>query len=456
MRAQTIRLFLLAVVVAVTARGQAPQPQSLEEVLTARLSEFRTTPGSAQEALLLLMGERAGLLQQRTAAEVIRQTNDVRTDMQVGASSATPGSTTLIDRPGIPDLFAMALERGAISKSTTGSALTLTTTPYLLAGFFGIEDSPQNWEDWSGLRRVAISATFADASAVETDADFSSIEGGEVKVVLLGSRSPRDALIFRQQPAKDEIEKMGNADIEVNRVCGPVATLLNLGPVVNVFRAWLPTAPDRSPATVRAELERLLPAATLDDATKAKLSDCLGTVATAQNIAEASVAAIDKITKDYLAQNQKNQLSFSAAVRRDSTLSDFTTLKLLYAYDMNSKLTFNLNGEGVFNNDDAKGDGSKIDRVRSYAIEAGGTIGRFKQNRLDATFGAKIWRDQDSGGKTVVTASWKNTLYLSSTLQVPVSLTYANRAVANMQKGVQLNAGVGALVDHLLMSVMRP
>ena len=438
-----------------TAAAVHAQPVlTLSEVLERRIGEFRLGPGAPKPALLLFIGEREGVVP--AAAEAVRQGNDLRTDMQVGASSSTPGSTTLIDRPGIPDLFALALERGAISKSTNGSALTLTTTPYLLAGFFGVEDSPRNWEEWAALRRVALSATFADASAVETDADFSSIEGGEVKVVLLGSRSPRDAAIFRQEAVKAQLANIGAADVALDQVCDAAAAALNLGNAVTTFAQWRGTAADLSPHAVRAKLAEVAPPAQLDDATKARLSTCLAAMAAAENTADFAVAAIDTITKDYLAQNQKNQLSFSVAVRRDAALSDFTTLKLLYARDVSSKLTFNLNGEGILNNDDVKADGSKIDRVRSYAIEAGGTIGRFKQNRLDATFGAKIWRDEDSGGKTVVTASWKNTLYLTSTLQVPVSLTYANRAVANMQKGVQFNAGVGALVDHLLMNVMRP
>ncbi len=448
-------LFLLTVTA--NAQAPAPPPQTLEGVFADRLSEFAQGPGAPREAIIFFMAERAGLL--AGPEEILRQANDVRTDQQIGASSSSTAGTTLVDRPGIPELLAFAIERGALSKSVTGSVLTLSTTPYLIAGFFGVKDTPANWEEWRFLRRIGLSATFADDTAVETEGNFSSVHSGEAKFVLLGNRSARDAVLFARADTRAQIRRMGQGDAATTAACQAVnnSALLDIQQKRADLATWLATAADKSPAAVRAQLAAIVPSVPDDPATRAALAQCIAAFAAAENTADVAVAEIGAITKDFLAQNQKKQLSFAVSVHRDATIADYSTLKILYAYDMNSKLTLNLNGEGNFNNDRHPASGTALDRVRSYAIEAGGTLGRFKEKHYDATFGAKIWRDESSGGKTIVTASWKNTLYVSSSLQVPISLTYASRDVENMKKGIQLSGGLGSLLDHLLTSrVMKP
>lgn len=55
----------------------------------------------------------------------------------------------------ITDLLSLALERGAITKTTTGTGLTFNTTPYAFWTGFGAEDKPQIWKSADMASRVA-------------------------------------------------------------------------------------------------------------------------------------------------------------------------------------------------------------------------------------------------------------------------------------------------------------
>ncbi len=446
------QLFLFLLVASI---AQAQTPLTPQQTLERRLREFGRGGGDPQQVIILYMGQQNGLLPE-TVQEIVRQVNDTRTDQQIGASSTTAGSTTLVDRPGVPELLAVAIERGAVARNIAGSVLTLSTTPYLIAGFFGVEDTPQNWEEWWFLRRVGLSASFADDSAVETKGDFSSVQSAETKIVLIGNRSARDAVLFRSPAVTEQIRKIAKGDADASGLCAPAVAGLSVNTFRDALLRWRDTATDKTPAAVRERLDAMAIPPVTDPAAKAQLAQCVAAWTASENNATASVAEIAALTQQFLALDKKNNFSVSFSWHRDTTSSDYSTVKLLYGYAANSKLTVNLNGEGNFNNDRLPASGVKLDRIRSYAIELGGTVGRFKQKHLDMTFGTKLWRDEKTGGDTAVSASWKSNLYLTSALQVPISLTYANRDVETLKKGVQINAGVGSLVDHLLSGFMKP
>src|ERR1700676_890754 len=82
-----------------------------------------------------------------------------RTDKQVSASAKAPGSTSIVDKPGIPSLLAMAIDSGAVAKNVSGSTLNLSTSPYaLLASMQG--DTAATYQQFSGFTRIGISAAF--------------------------------------------------------------------------------------------------------------------------------------------------------------------------------------------------------------------------------------------------------------------------------------------------------
>lgn len=55
-----------------------------------------------------------------------------RTDKQLGSTSTSRGTTSLLEKPGLPTLLAFAIERGAIQQEQSGSDITLRSSPAAL------------------------------------------------------------------------------------------------------------------------------------------------------------------------------------------------------------------------------------------------------------------------------------------------------------------------------------
>ncbi len=116
-----------------------------------------------------------------------------RTDKQLGAGSGGPGTTTLSEKPGIAELIALAMEHGAIERSTDGTGLTLSTSPYAFVRLIQ-PDNAVNYDRFGLWRRLGVSATFdlqgqdpASAGAV----DFKQLAEWSLRLRILGDRSTR-------------------------------------------------------------------------------------------------------------------------------------------------------------------------------------------------------------------------------------------------------------------------
>lgn len=379
----------------------------------------------------------------------IAAVNNTRTDLQSGAGSNAPGATTLVEKPGAADLLALAIERGAVNSTTNGTALTLNTTPYLLLGFVGLRDSPQNWRDYASLRHIALSATFSEGNDVTTKGDFSSIDSGELKWTVLGNRSPRDAALVGSFLAVASLP-VQTADETKSQVCAPLFTFVTPAQVAT-FANGLPSAndPQRS-SNARAQLDSMFMGISFTDNQRAQIGACAGATIAAEEKANGMSAMLQTMTAAYLALNKTKQLSFAVSSHRDPKTSDFATAKILYAYDAAPKISINLNAEGNFNQHTKLAGGVRLHEWRSFAVEGGSTLGRFNDNRFDATFSGKLWRSQDTADKNVGVVQLKANLYVSSTLTLPLSLSYANKPVENVKKGWQFNVGLGSLLDSVL------
>lgn len=367
--------------------------------------------------------------------------NAERTDMQLGAGSNAAGATSLIDKPGAADLLSLALERGAINSVTNGNTVTLSSTPYMLAGFIGQRDNPQNWHDYASLRHIAISATFADQSAVTKD-DFSSIQSGEAKWTTLGNRSPRDAALL-QSFLNIASQPVQSADAIKNTACSALSvTFLPQLAQVATAMAARPTA-----AALRITLDTIFASTAFTNDQRAQIGACGSAVVDAEEHANAAATKLNAMTQAYLALNKKKQLSFSLSSHRDAMVDDFTTVKMLYGYDTAPKITINLNAEGDFNQHYQT---KNLHQVRSFAVELGSTVGRFNGNRFDATTSAKIWRNNDTQNRNVTVIQVKWNMYLTDAFVLPVSVSFANQAVDNIKKGWQVNIGLASLFDSYL------
>jgi hypothetical protein len=115
-----------------------------------------------------------------------------RTDKQLGASSSGPGSTSLAEKPGIPELLALALEHGAIEQSVSGTGLTLSTSPYAFVRLLE-PDNAANFDQYGLWRRIGGSVTFDMRSEDPTvgNVDINQVAEWSVRVRVIGDRSTR-------------------------------------------------------------------------------------------------------------------------------------------------------------------------------------------------------------------------------------------------------------------------
>jgi hypothetical protein len=436
-------LFLLAL----PAAAQAPAPATVAATFDDMIAKGSRAP---QDLLFLYLADKVSsstvvhstepVAPGSVNSSFIAAGNATRTDMHIGAAANAPGATSLIDKAGAADLLALALERGAVSQETDGTAVTLSTTPYLLAGFIGVRDSPANWKNYASLRHIAISATFADQAAVDAG-DFGSVQSGQVKWTILGNRSPRDAALLDSFLAVAS-QPVQAADALKNVTCSALTTqyLQQIAQVANAL-------PAANAAALRSTLDSMFAATTFTPAQRVQIAACGSATVDAEIKADGAAAKLNAMTEAYLALNAKKQLSLAVSSQRDTTIDDYATVKILYAYDTAPKITINLNAEGNFNQHYQHKD---LHQVRSFSVELGSTFGRFSGNRFDATTSAKIWRNNDTANRNVSVVQVKGNVYLTNTYILPVSISYANEAVENVAKGWQFNIGIASLLDSLL------
>ena len=90
-----------------------------------------------------------------------------QTNTQTGAPASSDGSTSAVQKVGIPQLLGIAVEDGAITNSVSGTTMTLSTTPYAFAYAFTKDkdqDTQERYEKEFLLTHLGISATFNIAS----------------------------------------------------------------------------------------------------------------------------------------------------------------------------------------------------------------------------------------------------------------------------------------------------
>ena len=117
-----------------------------------------------------------------------------RTDKQLGASASSNGSTSAVEKSGIPQWLAFAIEHGAIDKTVNGTNLTLTTSPYSAIKLFGERDTPGAYQRYGFWRRIGLSASFPlDQTQSLPGSSFNSVTVSDwsVRFRVIGDRSTR-------------------------------------------------------------------------------------------------------------------------------------------------------------------------------------------------------------------------------------------------------------------------
>lgn len=194
----TVVFFLL---LTVTFADAATTVENANILADRVIKQYITTPitavdeiDSEWEQLILRAASEKDVQKQADAALPLQQAKaeTARTDKQTGAPPSAAGTTSIVSKPGIPELLAFAIERGAVSKTTTGTTATLSTTPYAAVTLLGTADSADFYTYYGFLGRLGVSATFPITSSGDgSDNNMNEITSWALKLRLLGDRNPR-------------------------------------------------------------------------------------------------------------------------------------------------------------------------------------------------------------------------------------------------------------------------
>ncbi len=418
-----------------------------------------------------------------------------RTDKQIGSTAASAGTIDLFDRPSIPKLLGLAIERGAVVQEDSGSSVTLRTSPYLLSGF-GLtgEDTAETYEKWGWLEKLGLAATFnLDGSDGRTtgDFEFENLAAFQVKVNPR-SRSPRGSDFTREwetrmKPAIDRrleastgaMSDLINGDAAA-REAGkeaydklerqfPFSALAEVrGETGQPQDAATDTAARLANDAAAEEIETFLlgflraelfdpfanRTATLQPQTEVLLANRL---VPGLNMANVEFGIANKEFREFSADwNKRFSWSLAWTLHRvDDNGSNFSEIKFLGQHKW-AWIDMNLNaGVTLYHDSDSRLD---QDTVRDFNISlaAEGQLdnlifGRFdRRSMAPITFAlaARYQRLEENGGDIGVFQATTN-VPIAAGFSIPLALTYATRSENDGDSEFRVNIGLELDTDVL-------
>jgi hypothetical protein len=101
----------------------------------------------------------------------------------------------LVEKAGLPEWLALAVEHGAIDQERNGTSVTLSTSPYAPIALIEGGDTAETFERFGFWRRIGLSATgqIDDGSGNDPDElEFEDLSSFALKFRILGDRSSRN------------------------------------------------------------------------------------------------------------------------------------------------------------------------------------------------------------------------------------------------------------------------
>lgn len=196
-----------------------------------------------------------------------------RLDKQVGSSSSSAGTTSMVSAGSVPALLGLAVEHGAMTRSANGTTVTLRTTPAKLIaaskGLYGPGSkplsSPKADSQLSHFERVSVSASFdtsrtADGTSAEGTAfrgDFEQLAEVTGRVEIINNRDVLSRASFQKirelantESAEDFVDSGGQFLEMIQEMPGYVTSVETAG------QAFLDAGPDQ--ARVKAAYQQLI------------------------------------------------------------------------------------------------------------------------------------------------------------------------------------------------------
>jgi hypothetical protein len=401
-----------------------------------------------------------------------------RTDKQVGASASGAGSTSLVQKGGIPLLLGYAIEHGAIQQEANGTSLTLSTSPYGLIALAGSGDTADNYAKYNFWTRFGASATFTVAEGQTPS--VSTISGKQLseysaRVRLLGDRSTRSRKFF----ALWDREVGRHIQSRVNAVS---AALLAIYQQENKATPLL-TQAENTKAALLAELQREFGGrATLDaavspdlverilkalqagvyqpvrsgaivipDSVQAKLKDeILPTLGKIEDDLADARANLDTQLADFY---KSPALTFTYTGHRTEAGSDYSELKMVFESHLTPlDITANVGASIYHHPDSTMGQERMRDFHTSLQLEAHSrSLFKFSDNDQSKTIyslSGRYERMKETKAHIGIVQG-KIEIPLGAGLSLPFSFTYATRTELIDEKEVRGNFGLSFDLDKL-------
>jgi hypothetical protein len=412
-----------------------------------------------------------GLRAYRYLAEV------TRTDKQTGASASGPGSTTLSQKPGFAELLAFAVEHGAVEQTTNGTGVTLSTSPYAFVRLVE-PDNAENFERFGFWRRIGASATLntsTDEPAAAGDEPLKQLAEWSVRLRVLGDRSTRSPAFTRKwqadiQPAiQKRLDKLiGGVSATINGSAevrdASRNTSVRLGAEIQRYLTEHAGAPaeERVPAMARMILDTLYktvyePVAggslAIDEATRRNIVASVAGLAQAhQDLVQAQAAQtglLEELGHSLLLTLEYTHHAKAAAV------TGFSDMRVLFEDHV---APFNVVANAFLSLYDDPDETLGQDKVRDYgaSVDVEGEVANpfGRRSRADVaqpitlSVGYQLSRLEE-GDEMVHLAQAKASIPISAGVALPLSVTYASRAVLVDEDHVRGNFGLSLDLDKL-------
>jgi len=106
-----------------------------------------------------------------------------QTNKQVGPPPSSAGSTSAVQKVGIPELLGIAVNNGAVTNNVTGTTMTLSSSPYgFITAFRRDDDTQSNYNKYWLAARIGVSATFNVASSTDALASVTRKQASQWQV----------------------------------------------------------------------------------------------------------------------------------------------------------------------------------------------------------------------------------------------------------------------------------
>jgi hypothetical protein len=397
-----------------------------------------------------------------------------RTDKQVGASANTTGSTSAVDKAGLPYLLGIAIDHGAIDQNINGSTLNLSSSLYaLVAAVKG--DTAATYQQYSGYSRVGFSAAYDLQDKKDPLASVSRRQLNEwsVKIRLFGDHSPRSAAahaMFVNQ-LKPVLQNRANVMSKaLGDAFGEKRTLITVPDFLKKqLNEYLDGAGFKAEEAEDKIVALILQA--VKDNVYGRINDFQLKTTDVENLSDfldrykASTEAYVNASKTFdQALNilaEKPTLTLAYFNERGSGTPAYSVAKLLYEKKPKGFMQIDANvGASFYGNPDrTKNEQTFRDAAAAVGLEQ--KLGRSPfltndsdQSEMTMSFSGRYERLQENrhipGKKAdIAVANWKLEIPIAAGISLPLSITYANASELIKEKHVSGNFGITLDLDKL-------